>query len=255
MAIRDSFSRWTCGLIRSVSSEIGSRSVEKEPGAFGDPLKTNALNETAASAKKRAAQAAQAAKEKAKREAEEEAAAKAKQEAIETLRCNRHAREAAALGLTEEQYATLRKTVLEILTKGVRERVSMTLGTIPQAMASQIKALLNIDVSTFHISVANAELRHTRKRHGKHGKGIGERKKDQTPLRPSDILSAPLALNNPDFIDEGSRNERTGARSVRAYKTDNRGTLIAVFCIDNQGHKLDFTTAWRKKKRLERPGS
>ena len=46
-----------------------------EPGAFGDPLKTNALNETAASAKKRAAQAAQAAKEKAKREAEEEAAA------------------------------------------------------------------------------------------------------------------------------------------------------------------------------------
>ncbi len=56
-----------------------------EPGAFGDPLKTNALNETAASAKKRAAQAAQAAKEKAKREAEEEAAAKDALELIKSL--------------------------------------------------------------------------------------------------------------------------------------------------------------------------
>ena len=40
-----------------------------EPGAFGAPLKTNALNETAASAKKRAAQAAQAAAAEAKRKA------------------------------------------------------------------------------------------------------------------------------------------------------------------------------------------
>lgn len=40
-----------------------------EPGAFGNPLKTNALNETAASAKKRAAEAAKAAKRKAEEEA------------------------------------------------------------------------------------------------------------------------------------------------------------------------------------------
>ena len=56
-----------------------------EPGAFGDPLKTNALNETAASAKKRAAEAAQAAAEAAKRKAEEEAAAKDALELIKSL--------------------------------------------------------------------------------------------------------------------------------------------------------------------------
>lgn len=45
-----------------------------EPGAFGDPLKTNAGNESAAAAKRRAEQAAKAAEERAKREAEAERA-------------------------------------------------------------------------------------------------------------------------------------------------------------------------------------
>lgn len=41
-----------------------------EPGAFGNPLKTNAGGETAASAKRRAEQAAKAAEERARKEAE-----------------------------------------------------------------------------------------------------------------------------------------------------------------------------------------
>ena len=55
-----------------------------EPGAFGDPLKTNAGAESAAAAKRRAEQAAKAAEERAKREAEE--AARREQEAWEALR-------------------------------------------------------------------------------------------------------------------------------------------------------------------------
>ena len=43
------------------------------PGAFGDPLKTNAGAESAAAAKRRAEQAAKAAEERAKKEAEEAA--------------------------------------------------------------------------------------------------------------------------------------------------------------------------------------
>ena len=55
-----------------------------EPGAFGDPLKTNAGLESAAAAKRRAEAAAKAAEERAKKEAEE--AARREQEAWEALR-------------------------------------------------------------------------------------------------------------------------------------------------------------------------
>ena len=55
-----------------------------EPGAFGDPLKTNAGLESKAAAKRRAEQAAKAAEERAKREAEE--AARREQEEWEALR-------------------------------------------------------------------------------------------------------------------------------------------------------------------------
>ena len=59
----------------AILKALGGRLSSGEPGAFGDPLKTNAGFETAASAKKRTAQAAQAAAERAKKEAEEEAKA------------------------------------------------------------------------------------------------------------------------------------------------------------------------------------
>ena len=55
-----------------------------EPGAFGDPLKTNVGLEPPAAAKRRAEQAAQAAQDRARKEAEE--AARREQEAWEALR-------------------------------------------------------------------------------------------------------------------------------------------------------------------------
>ena len=55
----------------AILKALGGRLSSGEP-AFGNPVKTNAGFETAASAKKRAAKAAKTAKEKAKREAEAE---------------------------------------------------------------------------------------------------------------------------------------------------------------------------------------
>lgn len=73
----------------AILKALGGRLSSGEPGAFGNPVKTNAGNETAASAKKRAAQAAQAAAERAKKEAEEaerKAAEKVAQTVLGALR-------------------------------------------------------------------------------------------------------------------------------------------------------------------------
>ncbi len=107
-----------------------------EPGAFGDPVKTNAGFETAKRAKARAAQAAQAAAERARREAEE-AARRAQEEqaaqealallkslmpgAVDALAGEITARTAQARAATQEAAGTLAANAAKAVTDRLDE--------------------------------------------------------------------------------------------------------------------------------------
>ena len=223
-----------------------------EPGAFGDPLKTNAGAESAAAAKRRAQQAAKAAEERAKREAEE-----ADKTARNLRLIERRAREAEAFGLEPEQYETLRDMVTRAVLFGTLEGEPVDFGKVDELASAKIASVTGIDVKSFRVTVTDEDIRHARNRHGKRHffkskkdatryTIVGEKTKSQKELAPHDYLSILKDIQGCENVTLGTNENRTGDLSIRVLTKDGTVERTTVAIVDKKLNVIRFKTMWKK---------